>query len=820
MLGGWVARLVPVLLVASVVGLVPIAEACDQSRLGCTIAADTSTPLDCFGCDWGTQDWNIQMPSTGALAAVVRVTHTHNTFGLTGTPTPQPPRLTVQVTPQNNHIVTQVIFDGQTYNPPPNGGTNVFSVMPPPPGPSFDRAAAVVPTDGDYNGDTCLAPGASAASAFCVGGRLKGQTVAKKLIVMVAAPGGTPAPHERSVQFFKQERRTELDFLVPWDQYVALDRLGYWDDPNGFLDLTDVAFFDMDGSESVTVNDVRLTAGAQTAKVNLLDDEVTYVLRPGNRGTFCYMDGDASGTFAANEAVYYAASCGTVTANDVRVANPVVAGRGSQVRSTQSDAGRDLAAFPAGAKTAYYDSDGDLVLTVGDVAYFDSDGSNTVTVRDVVLSGNQAGSVVAANSTGLNNMLRQLALHDTYFDVDANQAYSPDDVVYLDNDGSGFASVMDLRFSGTAFGEFVVALDEDARSVLLAGGPSKVCHVDADAGSDFDPTEAVYYADSCTATMPGDVRIANPPAGQTRGSQVRGTSTDVGVGLRAFPVGAAFRFFEKDGDGHVSQSDTVFWDSDGSATVTANDIVLSGPQAGQPQGAGDPLANSALAPLAISPRYFDANGNAKYGVGDLAYLDTDGSATGTVADVRLGLLPPLGFGSLVAPGDVDTTYDLLMATHATSCKPSGGSPNTIFLQRGPCGSSAANDVRLARQGAFTDGSLQQGSGDGTTFQRVTLCTIDDNGDGKYSANDRVYLNVGAGCTGFGDGDFLFRSTPGGPTISSLSPSLSSSVTSSVSSPGTTAGVTSSSNSTPAVPALLAFAVVLALLGVLRRRLPR
>ena len=196
------------------------------------------------------------------------------------------------------------------------------------------------------------------------------------------------------------------------------------------------------------------TTSAQTTQaafgtvVDSDDGDTTYTLLAGSPALFCFVDDDASGTFNSDESVYLAVACTTVAGNDVRIANSGSNAKGSQVRSSNADFGNPLTALPGAG--GWYDADGDTFFTAGETWYHDTDASGTVTVNDIVLSGSNAGNVVTASTSGLNNPLTALAIASTFFDADGSTAYDSGDVVYHDSDGSGDASVQDVRLGGAS----------------------------------------------------------------------------------------------------------------------------------------------------------------------------------------------------------------------------------------------------------------------------------------------------------------------------------------------------------------------------------
>ncbi len=401
------------------------------------------------------------------------------------------------------------------------------------------------------------------------------------------------------------------------------------------------------------------------------DGDVTHTLGAFGESTrFVFVDDDTDGIFDSSEAVYLQriSGPGRVGGLDVRVANPGSFSLGSQVRGSDGDFGNTVdATFPRALTTAdlaYFDADGDAAFSPGDTMFLDVNDSDTVAVNDIILSGSDAGTLVTSSHSLLNNALLRHGLPsgDTLvgvFDADGDGVYTLGDQVFFDLRVPGLATVQDLRASGSGFGHALADVDAETVYALGAYGvaPSawNLVYVDGDGDGAFDSDEAVYLKWSSGSSVYGlDLRIANPAS--TLGSQVCGGDADFGIGALPYPGAptlADFDYADMNGDAAFDTGDVLVVDADGSGTASADDIVLSGDDAGTVVTEGHALHGTVL--WGGSGAYpsgfptllvFDGDGDGTYSLGDRVYLETNGHGLATVQDVRLGLggscSPPCG----------------------------------------------------------------------------------------------------------------------------------------------------------------------------------
>jgi hypothetical protein len=215
-------------------------------------------------------------------------------------------------------------------------------------------------------------------------------------------------------------------------------------------------------------------------------------------------------------------------------------------------------------------------------------------------------------------------------------------------------------YLGTSFGQgperiLVPWTIADPQSLVgtafVAGGPAQPCFTDRNGNGTLDPRDPVYLA-AGAATAAGDVRLANPPAGEA-GSVVGLSSPD--LGLACLPTAGGLAVRDADGGGFGAQ-DRLVLDSDGSLGLSAGDVLLSGPDAGTVVAA-TPAPAVPLAPAGGAVAFLDAGGDRAFAAFDTLHLDDPaGSGAGRgVASTGDVVLSGPRFGATVADGDVDNT---------------------------------------------------------------------------------------------------------------------------------------------------------------------
>jgi len=182
--------------------------------------------------------------------------------------------------------------------------------------------------------------------------------------------------------------------------------------------------------------------------------DATVPLVPGSQGTFCYVDGDGSGTLGTDEAVYYSAS-GSVATGSARVANPVAGGLGSLVHGSDSDVGKSCTGL--GAVLGFIDRDGDGRPGTADLALLDNDASGTASVGDVLLTGSAAGVVLGSSGLLGAGVLPAGNFTDVARDYNGDGVPGTADADVLQLDGATPFSTLEVVVGGPRHGELLGA---------------------------------------------------------------------------------------------------------------------------------------------------------------------------------------------------------------------------------------------------------------------------------------------------------------------------------------------------------------------------
>lgn len=440
-----------------------------------------------------------------------------------------------------------------------------------------------------------------------------------------------------------------------------------WDvDGDGAGDADDVLYLDLDGTTSPTVQDVRLAAlGPRPYAAALVPgdpDAASALLSFGPAAALCAFDRDASGAPSPGEPVYFRyAGCATRPAPlapaDVRLSGPTA---GSKVAAGDGDEGAPSVPFGAGA-VRFADLNRDARWSEGDVLYAHAAaGRTTVSEGDLRLTrfGSLAGgSLVAAGDSDLKFLTTDVSAGQPlaadpgtawrFWDGDGNLRFDgPLDLLYIDLDGNGRVDLLDVRLGpmgGAPFGVPVRPGDPDARGVLEAGvAAASVCHADPDRDRALDRGEAMaWQARPCDAPAAGDLRLTGPQAG----ARLRRGDAELNGTAAWLPVPSAVRFYDADGSGTWSAADTAYLHvAFGRAEVAPGDLRLSayGSRLGGTAVGPDeddvglptlPFAAGLAAPAGW--RWWDLDGDGRFGTDDALYLDADASGTVTTLDLRL-----------------------------------------------------------------------------------------------------------------------------------------------------------------------------------------
>lgn len=168
----------------------------------------------------------------------------------------------------------------------------------------------------------------------------------------------------------------------------------------------------------------------------------------------CFLDLEGDGVRAAADPVYLqVAACGAgIGAGDARLVSWAGFQAGTLVTGADDDAGRTTAAVAAGY--GFLDEDGngahspndDVVLHFGPLP-------GAVAPGDIPLSGPDAFRPIPGSDPRIGSPLLAAAVAvsgESYAERDGSAGFTVADVVYLDLDANGFASIGDLRLAGPA----------------------------------------------------------------------------------------------------------------------------------------------------------------------------------------------------------------------------------------------------------------------------------------------------------------------------------------------------------------------------------
>lgn len=211
----------------------------------------------------------------------------------------------------------------------------------------------------------------------------------------------------------------------------------------------------------------------------------------------------------------------------------------------------------------------------------------------------------------------------------------------------------------TGFGTVVAPQNGDT-TYELSGIDIVWCFIDDDDSTSLNSDEALYLvpASSCPSAVPVNaIRASNPVSGQTKGSQVRSSHSDFDDPI--ISLSYTMRIVDMDGDDTFTAGDTLVLDVGSSGTLTINDVIISGSNAGTIVTSGTSGINGELRELGDEQsedyNFFDADGSGEYDSGDVIYLDLDSNNFATIQDVRFGTSD---FGGVVNVTSFDTVFSL------------------------------------------------------------------------------------------------------------------------------------------------------------------
>lgn len=429
--------------------------------------------------------------------------------------------------------------------------------------------------------------------------------------------------------------------------------------------LSDWLVFDQAGPGQglLTVMDVILSGKSGTI-VGPDDRPTLHPLLSGGSWAACFVDDNANAVVGPSESVYLSrGDCSTILPNDVRWANPVTGGYGSQVGGSDIDAGRAATQIPLTFAFDDRDLDGRLGSMFENV-YLDADFSGTVSVGDVPVGGPRSGQVVTTAARDYNNALVPLYGSVTFDDRDGDGFFGRGDLAVLDNPqlgaGLGLMTADDLVLSAVPFSStgpgFLVGSSRPGAALLADGAPNQLCFNDRNGNGLFGTGEAVFLSLACGNVAPGDIRVANR-IGRPADDQVRFTDGD--VGKATVPLDAPLGYVDAEADGTFSGlgHDTLYADLDADGTVSLGDLMLSGILAGTFVQAKDANLGQTLVPAAGTFRFVDATGSGTYALGDaVVYDDPSGLGDANAGQLTAGDVAMANLAASGRPAEAVTAW--------------------------------------------------------------------------------------------------------------------------------------------------------------------
>ncbi len=434
------------------------------------------------------------------------------------------------------------------------------------------------------------------------------------------------------------DRRMTVKVLVPFETMLSRGAL-----PVIALTLALVAM--PLASAQISGFGYRVTDDDGTARVDL---------ESGGPGTLTYLDADGDGRPDTGDSIYLTVSSSTTAANDIRLDGGDGAA-GAQIRGSDDDAGRSVEEIDG--DLAFHDLNGNGDFERNETLFWDRDDTNSdeVSIGDIILSGEDAGQPVPAGYQYLQRNLATISGDFGHVDEDDSNSYSAGDLVYIDVRDSGYVDVPDIRIgvpSPYALGSMVRPGDDGASIRLLStDAPTEFVYLDDDGDERYDGNEPAYLSRSTTRVLSGAIRLAQPLEGDI-GSLVRSGESDQGLTITT--LDGDLEYADNNGDNDLDEGDVLYYDLDQGTSNEAdgNDLILSGPDAGDRVGAASGHHGSELDGAPGSIRFVDVDGDASYSVGDMVYLDADNDGFVSSGDVQLTRHQPLD-----APEPTDTDGD-------------------------------------------------------------------------------------------------------------------------------------------------------------------
>lgn len=515
-------------------------------------------------------------------------------------------------------------------------------------------------------------------------------------------------------------------------------------------------------------------AGAQSGTfgevVSPDDDQVVATLEDGDvPDRWVWLDRDTDDDeddYDGGQTVYLVDTSSRFSDGDVRVG-------GGQVDGRRLDDDESLESL--GGSLAFLDEDGDGNFDTGDGLYYDvSEDGNRGEVSDLDI---HIAGASGSDEEDLDGYSGDFAFRDR----DGDGAYDEDDDVYLDTDGDDLLTAADVGIAGEHEGRVLEGSDDAVEHPLSTSpAPDRWTFVDADRDGGLDGDEAVFLSQSSSEVQVGDVRVANPIEGSVGDLIEDAGDDDVGDALES--LSGQLAFFDEDGDGSLAPPDVLYLDRDRrqSGEVSAQDVRLTGPSAGQLVDSGAAELGNPLVDLDADPALDDLDGDEALTDEDRIVLDVDGDGYVSGGDVELS--PDLG---RVVRADAPEAIRLTKTSGAPDRlglvdDDGDGRPDVdeaLYLQA-DAGDVATADVRVAYPPEGSRGSQVRtpdpDAGHATVPVDGDLAYRDHDGDDAFGTDDVLYHDLDDG--GSDDvtvGDVVLSGSRAGTVVASGHDELSS-----------------------------------------------
>lgn len=375
-------------------------------------------------------------------------------------------------------------------------------------------------------------------------------------------------------------------------------------------------YLDMDASNDVTVNDVRLIlsdtttlSGKQVLSTDTGDLGDPLIAWPGNG--FRFRDLNSNTVFDAADHLYVELdSDGIAEVGDFKLAKGSGATTSAAVGRLTSSASADLtgALLAATPTISYYDVTGGGGYTKGDVVFLDFDGDGLVTAGDVRVSTGSApfttfGETITDAETEMEYCFSQATSLDFsgsllgFRDDDNDNIADNEEMVYFDRNGDGTTDTLDVRLSTVtggpgAAGTFIASGNGDNNKALDNVLLTALGWDDSNNDGDYSlkglgTTSDGVYLDLNTVVAGTvavrDLRVTDAGTGTgNAGSKVGSSSTDSGATLTFFAP--ALFGIDGNGDQLFNTQDSVYISVDDAAETalglancaTPGDVRISG----------------------------------------------------------------------------------------------------------------------------------------------------------------------------------------------------------------------------------------------------